>query len=94
LSGGAITGTLDIANSNTSVIRFKNLSNKIIGYLGVTTNQQPVFFNSSGTNNSIILHEQNYSDYALPLTGGTITGTSGDILSINRTSGYPLIQFK
>lgn len=30
----------------------------------------------------------------LPLSGGTLTGDSAQLLVINRTSGYPMIQFK
>lgn len=41
-----------------------------------------------------LLHSNNYSQYALPLTGGTISGGGSGILTINRTSGTPLISFQ
>lgn len=46
-------------------------------------------------NGSAVLHEGNYSSYALPLSGGTISGTSTLPLSINTTHATEVsIEFK
>lgn len=39
------------------------------------------------------IHSGNYSDYALPLSGGTIAGNGAGLLVINRKDGNPVIEF-
>ena len=41
----------------------------------------------------IILDSTNYSDYALPLGGGTIEGNGAGLLVVNRKDGNPVIGF-
>ena len=41
-----------------------------------------------------VLDDGNYASYALPLTGGTITGNGQSLLVINRQDGNPVIQFQ
>ncbi|MBR5794652.1 MAG: hypothetical protein IKY26_00750 [Erysipelotrichaceae bacterium] len=79
LSGGTInnnTGTpLNIkGTSQTSSIGFGlNDSNY---YLGYNNTAEWIVTDKSWKNQFKILHEGNYSDYALPLTGGTVTGNT------------------
>lgn len=65
--------TFENKNGRLGSIGFEQSTNKPILYRGATTSQI-----------DYILHSGNYSDYALPLSGGTLSGTSADILTINR----------
>ena len=67
-----------------------------MGGLGFSGKNVPSFRTNSadGMKEYKLLHENNYSSYALPLSGGTLTGSNAEILKINRTSGNPLIQFQ
>lgn len=49
--------------------------------------------NEGWTGTYRILHLGNYSDYALPLTGGTIRNSGAYLLEIDRTDGKPAILF-
>ncbi|MBO7268278.1 MAG: hypothetical protein J6U83_00815, partial [Bacteroidales bacterium] len=77
-SGGVITGDFGAfgikRNSETSaVIRYDN-TNGILGYLGFTSDGCAKIWGYSGTNAKALLHEGNYSSYALPIDGGTMNG--------------------
>ena len=85
LSGGMITGENDqvpLAISNTaSTLRIGFVrNNEVLGYLGFIEANKPLFYDTDG-NGRLLLHERNYSSYALPLTGGRIVGK----LQIQRT---------
>lgn len=89
LSGGTISATTNaplIVNCTTpdawSGIRFKTDSNTV-GGLGVR-NGTPVFINKEWNAVYPIIHSGNYSDYALPLSGGTISGQ----LNVANINGY------
>lgn len=89
LSGGTLTneGTgLFINRTKENLnphICFKSQGTNV-GDLGISYDGKPVFYDytTGKTGWKVILHEGNYNSYALPLTGGTITGT----LSIKRDS--------
>ena len=79
LSGGTITtGDIDgfsiyRNNSNRSAVHFFNTQDGVktdVGYLGVIANLDPVYISSGGTTYHLI-HSNNYSNYALSLSGGT-----------------------
>lgn len=40
------------------------------------------------------IHSNNYSSYALPISGGTIEGNGAGLLVINRKDGNPVIEFR
>lgn len=79
LSGGTITGSendqVPLAISNTaSTLRIGFVrNNEVLGYLGFIEANKPLFYDTDG-NGRLLLHERNYSSYALPLSGGTMTG--------------------
>lgn len=72
LSGGTLTGPLEI-KTNSSYVHFKDANGKDRGSLGVLEdNNAWVWKPSKGW--KILLDADNYSSYALPLSGGTLTG--------------------
>ncbi len=73
LSGGTLTGSLEI-KTNSSYVHFKNANGIDRGSLGVLEdNNASVWKPSKGW--KTILDADNYSSYALPLNGGTLTNT-------------------
>lgn len=110
LTGGKIKGVLKINGNdeyNTPLvietpsmgdwgfIQF-HTGTKVLGHIGMVGVDMPVFRSASGTNNTLI-HSGNYSSYALPLSGGTITGpiqvghyTSFGVAGENFYLGSPL----
>lgn len=89
LSGGKITGTITVGDFTAFGQTGGNF------YLG--TPAYPLLLRSNGTttiNGNTLIHSGNYSSYALPLTGGTITGASG-ALTIARSDANQIgILFK
>ena len=100
LSGGTMQG--DIVIPMGSYVRVGNayeayamLGHDSSGIL-VGTPNLPLLLRSNGTstiNGNAIIHSGNYSDYALPLSGGTIKGSGANIFSINCTDGNPVVRF-
>lgn len=64
--------TIKSGNATSASIEYKNSSGTVMGYLGVDSNKNAVFNDTSNTYN--IIHGGNYSSYALPKTGGTLKG--------------------
>lgn len=80
--------TINRTNGNNSFIFFKGVidgATQVLGYLGFSGIDTPVFYTAAGKTNNI-LHAGNYSDYALPLSGGTISGTTTGPLNINTSN--------
>lgn len=81
--------------SDISAIHFYNTQNgqKVdVGYLGATANRKPVYIDSGGANYDL-LHSNNYSSYALPLSGGTVNGNlsvSGNVVIGGTTASEKL----
>ena len=73
LSGGRIVGKLQIQRTPSN-IAFYNADNVLWGHIGFNAANNAVVWDRSGANEYEILHRGNYSQYALPLSGGTITG--------------------
>lgn len=62
-------------------------------YIG-SSHGVPSIYLGSGSNNTI-LHSGNYSDFALPLTGGTLSGGQRNLLDLNSDSAYgPILLFQ
>lgn len=94
LSGGQINGLLSIKRNNAG-LRFFDANGNSLGYLGFLSNTKPVIFDGAGVNNFPILHSGNYNEYALPLTGGTLTQTENkSVLSFKNTTYNPYISFQ
>lgn len=79
LSGGTISGAsgaLTIARTDADQIGilFKGKSGDL-GFLGFGSSGTPAYINVSGTPYTL-LHSGNYSDYALPLSGGLMVGAA------------------
>lgn len=73
LTGGTLTGSLEI-KTNSSYVHFKGSNGVDRGSLGVLEDSNAsVWKPSKGW--KTILDIDNYSSYALPLSGGTLTGT-------------------
>lgn len=101
LTGGSIVSStigcpLYLANTKETwnVIGFKGNSHSDYAYFGLRGDGS-FFVTGIGWNGTYnLIHSNNYSQYALPLSGGTISGGGSGILTINRTSGTPLISFQ
>ena len=104
LSGGEINGYLNIVHKTQSIalgVESQATNYAAIRFTGANGNSAYLVYSGTGdtwevTNvgwnrTSVLLHSNNYSQYALPLTGGTISGSGSGILTVNRTSGTPLI---
>lgn len=86
-SGGTITGSygaLSIKRSGAypSLVKFENTSGTL-GYLGFESANTPVMYKSDASTYYTLLHSNNYSSYALPLSGGTITGDNTTPFAVN-----------
>lgn len=99
LSGGTLKGKGDsVLTINRTdgwpLINFSSNTN-IYGYLGVNNSKELVFLQYNQSEFYKILNSNNYSSYALPLSGGTITN-EGTGIFINRTKANlnPHICFK
>ena len=94
LSGGRIVGKLQIQRTPSN-IAFYNADNVLWGHIGFNAANNAVVWDRSGANEYEILHRGNYSNYALPLSGGTLTGDLqfqenwGGMSSILRESLFP-----
>lgn len=78
LSGGTINssfGGLEIKRNNdyASAVKYSNTSG-VLGYIGFNDNFNPMLWDKSKGELGVILHSGNYSQYALPLSGGAMTG--------------------
>lgn len=88
-SGGVITGSgynvlvVNRTDRNRPTIGFQ-YNGSLYGYLGFSNSDYPVFISSVGDAYQL-LHANNYSSYALPLSGGTLSNSTASILNINRT---------
>ena len=88
-------GQLDVSRNGTSgasVVKFSN-NNGVLGALGVSNINTPVFYSGDSTDANVILHSGNYSDYTLPSAGGTVTGriyANGNI-SLTNTNPWILL---
>lgn len=97
LSGGTISSSsfcpLVIERSgstNMAAIRFQNDSG-VLGSIGMNTIYGSLLLhNADGTASKIILDSVNYSNYALPLRGGTMTGAIDLTNSPNIEDGYKM----
>lgn len=70
-------------------VAFSNVGNGILGYIGIggtasSIGTKPFYEDASG-NTYLLLHSGNYSSYALPLSGGTISSSHYQPLIINST---------
>ena len=74
-SGGTIRGDFSILNYGPD-IEYINSDEESWGRIGFYSKGVAAIYDN--TTWRTILHEANYSDYALPLTGGTIKGASGN----------------
>lgn len=85
LSGGTLTDALTVKGSGSpltvhrtrplaSVVKFVNTDGNL-GWLGVDIDKTAIFMEASGVINKL-LHSGNYSDYALPKTGGIMAKNS------------------
>lgn len=99
-SGGTIAGDLVVENT----LRVKNYL-KIIAWPGYGEGTTDMWYNGntatihSGAshielNGNIVLHSGNYSDYALPLSGGNVTSASNTPLGIKTTSANTWVGIK
>lgn len=84
LTGGTLTSILTIQSGNDSKIVLNNTDTET-KYQQITFQQNGTEYGRLGTygsddlrwSNNIVLHAGNYSSYALPLSGGTMTGYLG-----------------
>ena len=58
--------------------------------IAVSNSDVPIFYTGNGSVKNTILHSGNYSDYALPLSGGTINGK----LTVSGIGGWAIEQKK
>ena len=85
-----------MASSSIPYIRFGKYTaddtadnTTVNGELGVNDSKELVFYKGTASGSWLkVLHEDNYSNYALPLSGGTITGS----LTVNGSFGSTSVQ--
>ena len=70
-SGGTLTDTLILKYNNPRILYY-DASGNHLGNIGFYNNAPSVYVDA---NWRTLLHSGNYSDYALPLSGGTISGS-------------------
>lgn len=111
ITGGTVNGITKVNGGHNgvplSVIRndseyveigFEGKSGKV-GHLGFSATNNPVYENATRTEAYTLLHVGNYSDYALPKTGGTVDGLtvkggSNARLTVENTAGdSALVEF-
>ena len=100
LSGGTISASgwnkqLSINRDNTSgsVIVGFYLDNTFQGGLGFNAANSPIYSNTNGEPR-VILTQDNYSSYALPLSGGILNSNSYSPLIIDTTNSQNRVQFR
>lgn len=109
LSGGKLTGWLQVESTGTILacintagytpyINFRSYINGVntdLGDLGVDTDKTLKYYNGGAWRT--IIHTGNYSSYALPLSGGTLTNSlavSNGTISSTRTSTRRAVFYK
>lgn len=99
LSGGTVTGNLNVLHKTSAIpllVENKAQNYTAIAFRGANSNTAYLVYSGTGdtwvvTNvnwnrTSVLLHANNYSNYALPLSGGTIkNGDNGTPLVIDTT---------
>ena len=97
LSGGTIESTsgymltLNRTSAQATLIAFQN-QGVLKGFLGINTDGTPLYLNSNAISYTL-LHSGNYSNYALPLSGGVVDGTLMNPLTIKTSAaevGIPM----
>lgn len=86
--------------NGAAAIAFSNVGNGIVGYIGIggtasLVGTKPFYEDASG-NSYLLLHDGNYSSYALPLSGGTIKNNMYGALEIKRlnsVTGFSAIKY-
>ena len=98
LTGGKIENSnphaLGVGNTASDLVLpyYRGVSG-LLGYLGFNGENNPIFATKAGLLRPL-LHSMNYSDYALPLTGGTVgDGTKAYPLNVRGSSSYSLIDY-
>lgn len=94
LTGGTVGNGSDTAvplvltrkNGNYTELGFSG-SDGVLGYLGFSSVDNPVFENSARNAAYPLLHTGNMADHVLPKTGGELASGSREILTLARTSG-------
>ena len=96
---------LRIVRSGSALMLNPTSSNAYIGLgsftNGTYSNKYMLLFGETGlkysedgqTTFKDILHSGNYSNYALPLSGGMLKGSGADFFQVNRTDGNPVISY-
>lgn len=107
LTGGEINGYLSVSHATQSIalgVNSKSTDYVAIRFTGANGNSAYLVYSGNGdewavtppnwAGSRILLHSNNYSQYALPLSGGTLTKVDGNPLIIKRTgSGGPGVEF-
>lgn len=78
LGGGTLSGDIVFQDG---YLRFTNSSGSFLGAYNVNDSGEALYFKGSTWNT--ILHSGNYSQYVLPLSGGTITSVSPVSVTLN-----------
>ena len=101
LSGGTISGKLYKRTTGLNYITFEDSNGGTYGHLGFNGANTPMYMPKEENAVYALIHSGNYSSYALPLSGGTLSGgitvnnPSADALTINRTDGgWAYINYK
>jgi hypothetical protein len=108
VNGGHIYGSLYITKSSKQVYIAYEGASESLGYIGFNGKNSPIYIPSEANVIYSLIHSGNYSDYALPKTGGTLTGTTSIPLYIksshateaavgfgaNNAKGYGYIVYK
>lgn len=58
---------------NRALIGYLRVDGGLLGYLGMDESNIPIMLCNDGVTRKILLHEDNFSEYALPISGGNMT---------------------
>lgn len=92
LSGGTVDGNLKINSVGTQSYITYEKNHTALGYLGFDGKNNPVYIPSEANMIYSLLHTNNFSEYALPKMGGTVTGDL--TLSTTTTGASPKLIFE
>lgn len=101
-NGGTLTGVLTLSSGYDTKLILDNTDNDS-KYQYISFRQNGTEYGTLGTsfddnllwNQNYILHSKNYSNYALPLTGGTLTQTENKTSLLFKNTNYdPYISFQ
>lgn len=92
LSGGTVSGDLFVSNSYGGLI-LSNTSKGHNGFLIYSGNSEWIVTDNGWNNAFRVLHDGNFSSYALPLTGGKLSSSDSPLIIERTDHNSPYVAF-